>query len=386
MTNKLSQWGFFALAVTMLSLGACKKDDAKDLASKKAKLAELKGTLQQLDAEILTLENEILELEPNQETGLKTKPITVTPVATTSFKHFIQVQGNVEAEDLIPVNARMAGTVTKVYVQEGDAVKKGQVLAQLDIEIYKTQIKELETAMELANTLYEKQRRLWEQKIGTEIQYISAKNQKESLEARMKTLKTTIEMNQIISPISGVVDGVFIKEGQAAAPGFGLFNVVNLSRLKVTAKIADSYIARVKVGDLVQVKFPDLNETADAKISFVSKAVDPLTRTFSIEVSLNNGAERFRPNMITVVYVNDQTLNNAVVIDENILQTTEQGIITYVAETVNGKPTCKARVVKPGLTYNGMVQIEDGLKPGDALITSGYADLVDGQPVEIIKK
>lgn len=386
MTYQISKWAIGFAAIGLLGLGSCKKDDAKDLAGKKAQLAELKANYQKLDGEIQALEMEILEMEPSKETGLKTKPVTVTPVTTTTFKHFIQVQGNIEAEDLVPVNARMAGTVTKVFVQEGDAVKKGQVLAQLDIEVYKTQIKELETALELVNTLYEKQKRLWDQKIGTEIQYISAKNQKESLEARMKTLKATMEMNQIISPISGVVDAVLIKEGQAAAPGFGLFNVVNLSRLKVIAKIADSYISRVKVGDFVQLKFPDLKETMDAKITFVSKTVDPLTRTFSIEVALNNGAEKFRPNMIGLVYVNDETLSNAVVIEENILQTTEQGIIAYVAEDVNGKKTCKARVVKPGLTYNGQVHIEDGLKPNDALITSGYADLVDGQPVEVIKK
>jgi RND family efflux transporter MFP subunit len=232
----------------------------------------------------------------------------------------------------------------------------------------------------LATTVFEKQASLWKQQIGTEIQYLQAKNNKEALERRLSTLNAQIGQSTVTAPISGVVDQVSVKVGQSAAPGIGLVRIVNLSQLKVVAKVADTYAGSVRKGDAVVIRFPDVNKELNSRISFVATTVDPLSRTFTIEAPLPSD-NSLKPNMLAQVKINDETKGNAIVINQNLIQSTENGQLVYVAVNEGSKKVAKARPVKTGQAYGGKIAITEGLRAGDQVVTAGYQDLVDGQPI-----
>lgn len=369
--------------ITLLAaalLVACSEPKKEGIEGKKAELAELKKQQAELAAKVAALQTEVAKEDPQAQEAAKTKTVAVSPVTATTFQHFIEVQGTVDAKNNVLVSPKSGGAVTAVYVKEGDAVRAGQVLAKVDDQILRESIAEIKTQWELANTVYEKQANLWRQQIGTELQYLQAKNNKESLEKRLATLNSQLSQANITSPIAGVVDQVNVKPGESAMPGMGVVRVVNLSQLKVVAKVADTHVASVKKGSLVKVKFPDLNKEVNARVSFVGATVDPLSRTFDIEATLPPSRD-LKPNQLAVVNINDVNKPNAIVINQNLIQNTEKGQVVYVAEGEGAKKTAKAKVVKTGQSYNGQVEITDGLLAGDQLVTQGYQELVDGQPV-----
>jgi len=368
------------LPLLVIALLACSEPKKEGLAGKKEELAALKKQQAELDAKAKSLQAEIAKLDPKSQEEVKTKTITVSPVASTTFRHFVEVQGSVDAQNNVQVAPKASGAITAVYVKEGDVVRAGQMLAKIDDQVMRESVEEIRSQLSLANTVFEKQKNLWSQQIGTELQYLQAKNNKEGLERRLSTLNVQLSQNNITSPISGVVDQVNVKAGEMAMPGVGVVRVVNLSQLKVVAKVADTYVSSVKKGDLVTVKFPDLNREINARVTFVSATVDPLSRTFNIEATLPSSRD-LKPNQLAVVNINDVNKPNAIVINQNLVQNTEQGQVVYVAVGEGTKKTAKAKVVKIGQSYNGQVEITEGLKAGEQLVTTGYQELVDGQPV-----
>ncbi len=361
-------------------LVACSQPKKEGLEGKKAELAELKKQQADIDSKVKALQDEVAKQDPQAQEAAKTKTVTVAPVAAQAFRHFVEVQGTVDAKNNVLVSPKTSGALTAVYVKEGDAVRAGQVLAKVDDQVMRESIEEVRNQWNLANTVFEKQANLWKQQIGTELQYIQAKNNREGLERRLATLNSQLAMTSITSPISGVVDKVNQKAGEMAMPGMGVARVVNLSQLKVVAKVADSYVASVKKGDMVVVKFPDLNKEIKARVTFVSTTVDPLSRTFTIEATLPPSND-LKPNQLAVVNINDVNKPNSIVINQNLVQSTENGQTVYVAVAEGNKRVAKARSVKTGLTYNGQVEITNGLQPGDQLITQGYQEIADGTPV-----
>lgn len=361
-------------------LVACSEPKKEGLEGKKAELTELRKQQADINAKVAALQAEVTKLDPQAQETAKTKTVAVSPVTPTTFQHFIEVQGTIDAKNNVLVSPRSGGAVVAVYVKEGDAVRAGQVLAKVDDQILRESIAEIKTQYELASTVYEKQANLWKQQIGTELQYLQAKNNKEALEKRLATLNSQLAQANITSPIAGVVDQVNVKPGESAMPGMGVVRVVNLSQLKVVAKVADTYVANVRKGDLVKVKFPDLNKEINARVSFVGTTVDPLSRTFEIEATLPPSRD-LKPNQLAVVNINDVNKPNAIVINQNLVQNTEKGQVVYVAVNEGARKTAKAKVVKTGQSYNGQVEVIDGLLAGDQLVTQGYQELVDGQPV-----
>ncbi|MCU0352889.1 MAG: efflux RND transporter periplasmic adaptor subunit [Cytophagales bacterium] len=360
-------------AATWLAVVACQPAD------KKTQLADLKKQKSEIEAQIAALET---ELGANKKEDTRVAVVSTQAVQPQTFKHFLEVQGTLESDKNINVTPKMGGSVTAVLVKEGDPVRAGQVLLTTDDATLRQNLAQLETAYELAKTTFERQQNLWNQKIGSEIQYLQAKNQKESMERQIATLNTQLAMTRVTSPINGTVNAVNVKIGEMAAPGAPVVQVVNLSDMKVTAKVADSYINSVKKGDPVMVKLPDIGEEMQAKLTFVGQVVNPMSRTFDIEVALPNRDNKLKPNLLAVVNINDKTKPNALVIDENLVQKTEQGNVVFVAVNENGKTVAKARKVTVGLSYNGRVEVTEGLAAGDRIVTVGSQDLVDGQPVK----
>ncbi len=369
---------FIATVATLLA--SCSGEKKEGLAGKKEELAKLKTEQAATADKIKALEIEIAKLDPKKAAEAKVKPVTVATLNAETFKRYVELQGTVDAKNNVLITPKSGGAVTAMYVREGDYVNSGTVIGKIDDSILTESIEEVKTQLSLINTLYEKQKNLWDQKIGTELQYLQAKNNKESIERKLVTLNTQLSQTKIISPMSGVVDQVNVKVGEMASPGVGVVRVVNLSNLKVTAKVSDTYAASVKKGDEVIVKFPDLKREYKVRISFVSTTVDPLSRTFTIEANLPS-AKDIKPNMMAQIEINDATSKNALVIDQNFVQSTETGNVVYVAEAEGNKKVAKAKTVKTGLSYNGKIEILEGLKAGDQLITLGYQEVSDGQPI-----
>ena len=358
---------FYISALALIA--ACGKP--KD---KKAELAELKKERSALDTKIATLEKEV---------GGDKKELTVTEVSVIEvqpeiFKSYVEVQGKVDAQENVQVSAEVPGVITALYVRAGQSVSKGQVLAQLDDKVVRQNISSLQTQLELATSLYNRQKNLWDQKIGTEVQFIQAKTQKEGVEKQIAVVRSQLAMYKIKSPISGTVDLMDLKLGQAVNPGMPGLTVVNANNLKVKAEVAESYSGRVNTGDEVLVVLPDAKDSISTKVAFASRVIDPASRSFDVEVKLP-GNSRYRPNMLAVLKIVDFRSNGALTVPVNAIQKSESGEFVYVAE--NGK--AKRVIISTDKVSEGKAQVVSGLKAGDKVITLGFQNLNEGDPVKI---
>lgn len=342
---------------------------------KKQTLADLKKEAKEIQSRIAALEK---ELGTQVKESKQVIPVAVSPMAAQEFKHYVEAQGTVMAENTVLVSPQTGGIILNLPVVAGQQVSKGQLIASLDNSILKESVEEVKHQLSLAKTLFEKQKALWDQQIGTEVQYINAKANKEALEKRLVTLQAQLSTSKVTAPISGTIELVRQKVGEMAAPGVPIVQIVNLSKLKVGAKVADTYVSSVRQGDPILVKFPDLNKELKANISLVSKMVNPLSRTFDVEARIPVSSD-LKPNQLAVLSINDVSKKNVLVIEENLVQKTEKGNLVYVAVTQGGKKLAKAKMIGLGLSYQGKVEVTQGLEVGDLLITQGYQDLVDGQ-------
>ena len=363
------------MAVMLAACGAKQGND------KKAELEKLKTEYKSLGEKIKTLE---AQLGDGKTDSSQSKLVSLTKVETSAFNHFIEVQGTVESDDNVLVGPKQPGfAVSNIYVKAGDNVKAGQVLADADASPLQNQLSGLQANLSLATTAFERQQNLWNQKIGTEFQFLQAKTQKESLEKNIASLQSQISNTKIVAPFDGVVDEVKVKVGEMAAMGFSGIRVVNTCKMKVKAKLADAYINKVHRGNKVMIELPDDNANPiSSSLTYAGSVVDPITRTFNVEV-LMTGCSQLKPNMVTNLKINDATINKAVVINQNLIQTSEDGKFVMVAEHSGNKIIAKRAIVKTGDSYNGNIIITDGLKEGDEMITSGYQDLIDGQEVKL---
>lgn len=369
---------FSALLLAGL-LAACSA--TSDNVDKKARLDELKKQQAEITKEIKDLEAVIAKENPDAA-AVKAKSVAVAELAPRKFEHYVQTQGKIDAEDNILVSAKSPGVVTQVFVKEGQTVSKGQVLAQVDNSVITRSIEAQRSQLDLANTVYERQKNLWSQKIGTEVQYLQAKTNKESLERQLESLQEQNEMTRIKSPISGTVDDVPVKIGENIAPGMPAVRVVNTSNLKLVANVSEAYVTTVKKGNKARVVLPDLNnKEIDATITFVGKNIDQLSRTFAVEVKLPSQAD-LRPNMTAVLKVIYHTEASTIVVPVNVIQTLNNEKIVYTLETKDKQTIARRKVVKVQGVFDNLAQVE-GLAAGEKIITVGYQGLDDGQPVKL---
>jgi len=363
------------IAIISLLIYSCTTDN-------KSKLEKLKKQHDEITQQIKDLEL-IIAKENGKDTS-KVAIVAVADLKAEEFKHYLEVQGKIDGEQNVTVSPKMMGVVTSIDVNEGESVKKGQVLAQIDDAVIKQSLATLDSSLVFATNLYNKQKRLWDQKIGSEVQYLTAKNTKEGLENQIKSIKEQMAMAKIVAPIDGTIEEIPIKVGQTVTPGVTTaFRVVNLAKVKVMAEIAEAYSAKLKTGNDVEISFPDLDKDITSKISFASKYINTINRTFTIEVRLNNDDEEYRANMIAVVKINDYSADSAITIPVNVIQKMNDSSYVYIAEKdKTNKYIAKKVKVKLGQTYNGYSEVLEGLKEGDKLISSGYQNLEDGQALK----
>lgn len=340
---------------------------------KKTELEALKKERAVLNAKIEKLENEVGTVAAASDV----KDVSLLVLAETSFENYLEVQGKIDAEENVQVNPEAPGVITSIYANVGQRVVKGQVLAQIDDQVLRQSIAELQNQLDLASTLFERQKNLWNQKIGTEVQYLSAKTQKEAAERRIATVKSQLSMYKIKSPISGTIDAMDLKVGQAVMPGLSGIRVINANKLTAKAQIAESYASRVNQGDRVQVILPDVPDTLTTKISFAAKTIDAVSRSFNVEIKLPSN-NNYRPNMLAVLKIIDYQNTKALVIPVNAIQKAENGDYVFISD--NGK--AKRVDIKAGKISEGRAEILSGLNAGDQVIVAGMQGLSAGDSLK----
>lgn len=388
-----------ALFTTILiaSCGGSKKDDAAGINDKKAALEKLKSDRTKTDEEIKKLQAELEKLDSNSANASKIKLVAVAPVTTQDFKHYIDLQGHVDAENISYISPRgMPGQVRAVYVQQGQYVKKGQLLLKLDDAIAQQQVigarqqqEGIKTQLAFAKNLYQRQKNLWEQGIGTEVQLITAKTNVEGLEDQLKgageqvkLAQEQVKLSNVYSDVNGVADIVAIRVGetfQGMTQAGPQIKIVNTSNLKVVTNIPENYLTRVKKGSVVEINIPDANKKVTSSISLISQSIDATSRGFVAEAKIPVDAA-LKPNQSAIMRILDYAAANAVVIPVNTVQSDETTKYVYVLTKLsNGKSVAKKIAVVIGEVYGNNVEIKAGLKPGDQLITEGYQNIYDGQ-------
>jgi len=373
---KSKQYSKIGMLLVAGILAACSATTPES--DKQEQLKKLQAQQADLSKQIKALEDEIAKENPDAA-AVKSKEVAVTEIVPQSFDFFVKTQGSVEAEDNILVSAKSMGVITAVYVTEGQVVSKGQTLAQIDNSIILRNIEGMKSQLELARTVYQRQKNLWDQKIGTEVQYLQAKTNLESLEKQLASLQEQNSMTRISAPTSGSVDEVSVKIGQNIAPGMPAIRVVNTSNLKLKANVSEAYVTQITKGNKVVVTIPELKKDITAKVTFVGKTIDPMSRTFPVEVKLPSDAN-LRPNMTGIIKVIFETNPSAIVVPVNVVQDVNDEKIVYIAEIKGKQTVARRKVVTVDGVYENMAQV-NGLKAGDKLISFGYQGLNDGQVI-----
>jgi RND family efflux transporter MFP subunit len=365
-----------AVFLVLFLISSCSTD-------KKGQLNQLKQEQSALNEKIKALQDQLNSEQKDSLNSGEFKFVGVTHVKSSEFDHYIRVQGKLDGELNVGVFAEVPGTVSAKYADVGYRVAKGQVLAHIDDQQYRSQLEGLETQYQFASDMYEKQKRLWDQKIGSEVQYLQSKTTKESLEQQIASLKQQIEKFSIKSPIDGTIEECNIKVGSIVSPDprSAAYRVVELKNLKVTAEVSEAYSARVQKGDKLIVLFPDINKQVDAEVSFVSKYINPVNRTFLIETRVMSSSPDLKANMIAILQINDYHSDNSILVPMNVIQNDHAGSYVYIARLKDRFNTAVKQPVTIGNSYNGVAEILHGLEDGDKVISVGFQELIDGEYV-----
>ncbi len=372
-----------ATAVTITSCGGGAKDVKGDLNDKKVKLEKLKKEKTTVETDIRKLEEEIAKLDPASQG--KAKLISVAPVTQQDFTHYIDLQGKVDANDVVVVTPRGApAQVKQIYIKRGDMVKRGQLLLKLDDAIMLQQLDGLNTQLEYAKNIYNRQKNLWDQGIGTEVQLITAKNNVDGLEKQMATLKENWKTSFVYAPIGGLADVVDIKEGEIFSGMRGSdpqIRIVNSSEMKVVTEIPENYASRVKKGSPVLIIIPDMsNDSIRSTISVIGASINMTSRGFITEARLPS-KPGYRINQVALIRIKDYAAPKAITVPINVVQTDETGKYVYVMVKEGNFFKARKKKVEVGETYNGVVEVKVGLISTDQIITEGYQVVYDGQVI-----
>lgn len=370
-----------ATAVVLL-MTAC--GGKSELEKKKAELESLKAGQAEQSKKITALEKEIAKLDTSFKLPEKPKLVVLSPISTTAFTHYIDLQGKIEAENISYVTPRgQGGQIRAIYVKQGDQVRKGQLLMKLDDAVTRRQIEGLNVQLKLAKDLYQRRKNLWDQKIGTEVELLNAKTQVENLEKQIDLLNEDLSMSNVYAEISGVAEAVTAKVGEFFTPASAAqrgIAIVNSSVLKVTANVPEAYQTKVKEGTNLVVTLPeDNNKSINTKVSVAGKVIDQASRSFYIEGRISGS--NFRPGQIAMVRIQDYAAPKAVTVPINVMQNDEKGKFVMVATKENGKNVARKRAIVTGALYGDTLEVKSGLQPGDVVITEGFQGLYDGQAI-----
>lgn len=362
------------ILIIALFFGAC---------SSKKTNEDIKNEIFNYKEKIKSLEKELDTSKVNSNGSLI--KVKVQKAKKTNVKHSFTSTGTVLAENIAFISPEMNGQIKNIYVKEGQFVKKGQLLISLNSAVLQSSISELKTGLDLAKIMYEKQKTLWEQKIGKEVDYLQAKNKKESLEAKLKTTNAQLRMSKIYAPFSGIVDAIYSKKGEMATPGRKLIDFVNLNTMEVVAEISEKYLPYISKGDSVTVNFPTYPNMVKKSVVFrTSNIINPANRTFKILVKINNKDKKIKAFMIAELVLSDYSGHDYSV-PSIIIKKDRKGEYIFIAKMENGKSIAEKRYIKTALHTGNNTIIKEGIKNNENIIVDGYNLVNSGMEVHIVK-
>jgi membrane fusion protein, multidrug efflux system len=365
------------ILATSLLLVACGGNSTDDLIKDK-NLTALKTKKTELQAEIAKIDAALLGGNKAPEAEAL---VSVLTVKDTVFNHYLEIQGNVNTKENILVQPEFSGTLTSLNVKAGQRVSKGQILGRVDDAGMSQQLASIENQYALAKTTFERQKNLWDKKIGSEIQYLQAQTQMISAQKSVAQMRAQVSKTVIRAPFSGTIDEVFVERGQVVSPNpQGLMRIVNLTNMYVSTTVPETYIGKLKAGTVVDVYLTSLGKTYKGKVRQVGSFINPSNRSFGIEVSVPNPDNLLRPNQVAKLKIVDYTAKNALVVPTNVVQEDgEKNKFVFVATNVNGKKAvAKKVIVTIGKSSDNVTEILSGLSANDVVVTEGVNTISDG--------
>jgi RND family efflux transporter MFP subunit len=367
--------------VLLLTLASCGATSTDTKEAKEKQLTEYRKQISEIKEKISVLEEEL-----NIEKEIEITNVSVEEVSVREFSHMVEVTGNVEAEEDVNVSPETQGNIISIDVTEGQWVKKGTVLGRLNTEAIEHNIGDLKIQYELVEIIYKKQKNLWDQNIGSEIEYLQAKSNKESMQRKIEAMRAQLKFAIITSPVSGVVDRIYQDMGEMAGPQMPFAKVVNISKVRVYADVSERYLNSFKAGDEVEIEFPAIGKTVQAKIYRKSNIINPDNRTFRLRINLNNEDNAIMPNLISIIHLKDFYNPEAIVVPSILIKNDFNGKYLYVAKSNNNKWNAEKYYVETGISDNNNTTLKNGLKPGDLLITKGFDQIANGSEIEFKNK
>lgn len=357
--------------------------ESKNLTTIKTTRAEIQKQYDAIGAELAKLDLAIAELDTLKKSAL----VTTAIVNDTIFTHYIDIQGNVDTKQNLIIYPEYSGVLSQVYVKSGQKVNKGQILARIDDGGLSNQLAQMETQATLAKTTFERQKNLWDKKIGSEIQYLQAKTNYEAQMKAVAQMRAQLGKTIVKAPFSGVIDEVITEKGQVVGPGQQLMRIVNLSDMYVSANVPESFIGKIKNGAIVDVEVKSTGKTYKGKVRQIGNYINPNNRNFSIEVAVPNSDNLLRPNQVAVLKIEDYKKPNAILVPESIV--TENAVgekIIYTVDTSGKEPKAIKKTIVVGLTSGANIEVKSGLNKGEQIIIEGARSVQNGDIVEILKK
>ena len=353
-----------------------------DLSEIRAKKAALSAEQSELKAQLAELDKALDELVPGRDLAL----VSTLVIRDSLFNHFVELPGDVATDENVIIYPEYSGIMREVLVDEGDEVREGQVLARIDAGGLESQLAQIQAQATLAETTFQRQKRLWDQKIGSEIQFLEAQTNFEALQSSVNQLKSQLEKTIVRAPFSGVIDEVFSEEGEVVAPGGSrLFRLIDLSDMYITTAVPEAYLGKIEKGTDVMVEIGTTGYEFESEVVQVGNFINPNNRTFEIKVAVPKNVSQLRPNLIATVKLNDYKAENAVVIPENVIQTNAEGqslAYTFLPES-DSVGIVEQRIIITGYSYEGEIEVLEGIEEGDTLVLAGVRGIQEGQKVKI---
>jgi len=374
----------FIFIATLLASCSNSGNDKEEIQNKIKKYREDIATI---NDKINELEKQLAKVDDNDDNANNANMIKVRvkEAAIHPFSEFFETTGQVEAKDEAFISPEVSGQIVSIYVVEGQKVKAGQLLAKLDTRIIEKNIAELKTQLEYAETMYNKQKQLWDKKIGSERQYLDIKNQYLSLKNKLAVLQAQYNMSIIHSPINGYIEEIIKKKGELATPGMQMMHIVGLDKLYVTAMISESHLPVVHLGEKVEITFPTFPDLVIKQpITRIGNVVNKQNRTFKIQVVVDNKEGKLKPNLLANIKFNNYNSDNHIVIPSRVIREDMKGSYLYVAQKQDNNVVAKKKYVKVGRSYRNNSEILSGINIGDKVITDGYSNVSDGTILKIV--
>lgn len=348
-------------------------------------ITEYRQEINELTVKVNELERSLIARGEQMARNVQT-PVSVDTIRPGLFQNSFRASGTVEAVNAAVISPETSGHIRQINVSKGDPVSRGQIVARLSTDVLEGNVEEVKTSLRLAETVYERQKRLWAQEIGSEIQYLEARNNVESLRSRLATLQSQLEMSVLRSPIRGYVDETFIKEGELAMPGTPVMQIINLDELYISSDVSEAKLPYVTRGKMVTLRFPAFpEESMETPIHRVGHVINPENRSFRMQLRIGNPDERFKPNMMANVSISTYAVEEAVVIPSMLIGFDTQGHYVYTARERNGIMVAHKTYIERGPDAEGQTKVKSGLVPGDILILRGHHRVSNGDPVRIIE-